>query len=876
MRLRLLRTVLVLLLLTPATSAFADATRPENHRIDDLSFADADNGVMTGGYVTNNGFASSTTDGGMTWTATRLPNWMTGAASNGSGGWVVPNFGAQLWGSADGLDWQVDDTVPGSDVQPYDVATLQGGRVAVVGQESFSGRTAFVRVLDGASWLLGYRGPVYPPADEFSDPPSTNAQMQAIAAAPGGTVAWAVGNEWKPSSGGDGSTATYLRALAVKTADGGTTWTLQTLPATGGNVVLDVAAPSPTVAVAVGLNRMLFKTVNGATWTGGAGVINRDPVAPTNVNAYSVDALDANRILVGADYGRIGYTSNGATFTYKRLSAEYQGVIRDVDMITDTHWIAVGDNETIYHTFDSGATWSGTTGLKPPLIEVADLTPGSAPAGTADDGKGVGVASIEVAIRNASGQYFNGTTWQAAEVWLDAESEDGWDTWSYPAWTLPNPGTGYSVTARAVDGLGSSTLDLWSSTGTLGTLRGTVRATGGAALSQATVTVDGTTVTTASDGTYTVPGVEPGVYSVTFSKAGFTPQTVSVAIASGTETVRDITLAPALASVVPQRVSAANRFSGSAAIARNAFDADPGTSGTQWNVRNIVIASGEDRAAADPLSAAGLCGVLDAPLLLVHSASVDAEVEKVVREIAAASPEPVKVYIVGGLNSVPDARFTELQQAVGGAGTIQKVRLAEGGTRYDMAAKIARTMRDIDNTTPTTVLVANGADPAKFFDALALSPISAYQAYPILLVSADAVPAATAGVLSEFDPTRVIVGGGPNTVSETVRTQLGAVRWSGSTRYSTALTIADKAVAEAGMSRAEVGVAAVLPDALTGGSAIGRAGGVLVLTNGTTLTPETGTWLSANKAEIDRVRVFGGQASLSETVRTAIAGRLTP
>ncbi|MDH4140925.1 MAG: cell wall-binding repeat-containing protein, partial [Coriobacteriia bacterium] len=228
--------------------------------------------------------------------------------------------------------------------------------------------------------------------------------------------------------------------------------------------------------------------------------------------------------------------------------------------------------------------------------------------------------------------------------------------------------------------------------------------------------------------------------------------------------------------------------------------------------------------------------------------------------------------------SVPNARVNEIkaaaQSASGNTVTVDRI-LATGG-RYDLAAAIARRIKQVHGT-PPVVLVANGADPAKFFDALALSPIAASQGYPVLLVSADRVPPATSAVIAEFGSPRVIVGGGPNTVTEAVRKSVGATaqdRWYGQNRYSTATTIAQKAVGEYFCTYQWVGVAAKLPDALTGGSAVGYRGGVLVITDGTTLSSPTAAFLEAHDVDIRICLIFGGENSLSEGVRAAIDQKL--
>ncbi|MDH4140165.1 MAG: cell wall-binding repeat-containing protein, partial [Coriobacteriia bacterium] len=324
-----------------------------------------------------------------------------------------------------------------------------------------------------------------------------------------------------------------------------------------------------------------------------------------------------------------------------------------------------------------------------------------------------------------------------------------------------------------------------------------------------------------------------------------------------------------------ERLAARTRFSTAVAIAREGFDADRyPDNGTQWgDVRHVVIASGDDRAAADPLAASGLCWAYDAPLFLVSAKSTPTEVKAAIKEIALqAAPDKVAVHIVGGPVSVPDARYSEIAAYVG-ASKLTKDRLLSTGGRYDMAAKIAAEMQRLKGK-PHTVLIANGADASKFFDALALSPIAAANGYPILLVTATSIPSATQTRINAIGPATVIVGGGPNTVSESVRKALGAERWSGRSRYDTAIDIANKAIARAMLSDSVVGIAAKLPDALTGGSMVGLEGGVLLLTDGASLTTATGNWLSSHKGNIERTYVFGGPNSVTATVLAQINARI--
>ncbi|MDH4139224.1 MAG: cell wall-binding repeat-containing protein [Coriobacteriia bacterium] len=264
---------------------------------------------------------------------------------------------------------------------------------------------------------------------------------------------------------------------------------------------------------------------------------------------------------------------------------------------------------------------------------------------------------------------------------------------------------------------------------------------------------------------------------------------------------------------------------------------------------NIIIASGDDRAAADPLAASGLAWAYDAPVLLVSATRTPHEVKEYVAD-AVAVHGAVVLHVVGGPVSVPQERIDEIVAYAGGWGPVVAERILSTGSRYDLAAAILDRMKFVESIDPSKTmtsraLVANGADSEKFFDALALSPIAANNGAPILLVRNDEVPTATRAAIEAFDPARIIVGGGPMTVSDDVLEELdalalmGAERWSGHTRYDTAVVIAEKAVGEGALVWDLVGVAAKLPDAVTGGAATGLQQGPILLTNGTSLTEAT-------------------------------------
>lgn len=106
--------------------------------------------------------------------------------------------------------------------------------------------------------------------------------------------------------------------------------------------------------------------------------------------------------------------------------------------------------------------------------------------------------------------------------------------------------TGYVSEPRnvAIDSFSTPPLDVYLELVVYpGSLSGTVTS-GGSPLSGATVSVPGyTPVTTSVNGTYTVTGILPGNYDVSFGKSGYTAQVQPVTIFSGSAATRDISLA---------------------------------------------------------------------------------------------------------------------------------------------------------------------------------------------------------------------------------------------------------------------------------------------------------------------------------------------
>jgi putative cell wall-binding protein len=337
-------------------------------------------------------------------------------------------------------------------------------------------------------------------------------------------------------------------------------------------------------------------------------------------------------------------------------------------------------------------------------------------------------------------------------------------------------------------------------------------------------------------------------------------------------------------TATPERVWGSDRYTTAVRIAEKNF---PG-----WqNCDHVIVASGEDRAAADPLAAAGLSWTYGAPIMLVHSDAVPSAVISALQGIVDANGGAT-VHVVGGPVSVPQARLDEIESRVGGALTFD--RLQPANDRFELAATIARRM---DSERPTGhlapgdrgkfALIANGADYDKFFDALALSSVAANTGYPILLVEKDDIPLATQSAMASLGIESRIIGGGPATVSRDVESALDAGagtahRWSGDDRYETAAVIAENSYGMVSpptprmLTPANVGVAAKLPDALSGGAFTGLRGGPMLITTGDRLQRAPAAYLGKWTSDMGECYVVGGPASITGNTQTEVKNALIP
>ncbi len=301
-------------------------------------------------------------------------------------------------------------------------------------------------------------------------------------------------------------------------------------------------------------------------------------------------------------------------------------------------------------------------------------------------------------------------------------------------------------------------------------------------------------------------------------------------------------------------VEGSNRYATAAAASQLAFPT---------GAPAVVIATGSNW--PDALGGAALAGTVGGPILLTEPKTLPATVRAEIVRLGAT-----QAYVLGSEAAVSATVYTAIDAIPG----VQVVRVA-GPNRYATANAIAVKTTDLLNGSyDGTMFVATGLN---FPDALAASPLSAANGWPLYLTAPTGLSDATLATM-QARGSKVIILGSAAAVPKVVEDQLKAAfpdavsRLEGSDRYGTGIAIANYGVSDAGLTWRTPALATGtnFPDALAGGVLQGLDGSVLLLTNGTVLTPSVGTVLNTYRADIREVRYLGSEFAVSAAVRAAV------
>ncbi|MFB2586729.1 cell wall-binding repeat-containing protein [Herbiconiux liukaitaii] len=192
-----------------------------------------------------------------------------------------------------------------------------------------------------------------------------------------------------------------------------------------------------------------------------------------------------------------------------------------------------------------------------------------------------------------------------------------------------------------------------------------------------------------------------------------------------------------------------------------------------------------------------------------------------------------------------------------------------GADRYEAAVNASRAA--FPGTAPVVYVVTGSNYP----DALSAGPAAAVDGGPLLLTDTNTLLPAVSAEIKRLRPGRIVVVGGPNSVSPAVFDSLRAVqsdtvRISGTDRYEASRNLAMYAFGASRASTAYVATGANFPDALSAGAAAASARGPVVLVNGSASAPDTTTLALLGSLGVTTVKVAGGPASVSTGVETGL------
>jgi putative cell wall-binding protein len=207
---------------------------------------------------------------------------------------------------------------------------------------------------------------------------------------------------------------------------------------------------------------------------------------------------------------------------------------------------------------------------------------------------------------------------------------------------------------------------------------------------------------------------------------------------------------------------------------------------------------------------------------------------------------------------------------------VPDVERVGGSDRFEMAVNVSR--RVGPNGSETAFLI-NGST---FADALSAGPLAAHQDAPILLTAQGTLPHSTRRELTRLDPSRIVVVGGPASVSdavlETIRreTRAEVVRIGGNDRYAVSRALLSSALAPAPGATLYVANGKNFPDALSATPAAAHFDTGILLVNGgaASLGDEELAIIDRYAAAGSTVKIAGGSASVSTDIEAQLAARV--
>ncbi len=295
------------------------------------------------------------------------------------------------------------------------------------------------------------------------------------------------------------------------------------------------------------------------------------------------------------------------------------------------------------------------------------------------------------------------------------------------------------------------------------------------------------------------------------------------------------------------------RLAGNTAIGTMKTIVNEGWSQSDWAI--VATTNGY----YDALSASGLAGLLDCPILMTASNKLSDATKALIQ-----SKKVKNVIVVGGTSAVSANTFNQIKALDVG------VERVAGNTAIGTANAIYERGKKVEGGWGGDAVVATAGG---FQDALSIAPYAYAKKAPIFLARGNSKTPATLSdsTLSKLKAggfTRTIITGGTAAVASSVDKQVtGAKRLGGNTAYGTSKLIANFCISE-GMEASHMGVATGKSyyDALAGAALCGAKNSVIVLADDGRLS-NIDKVVKPNKSKLqENCYVFGGEKAIHNKV----------
>jgi putative cell wall-binding protein len=198
------------------------------------------------------------------------------------------------------------------------------------------------------------------------------------------------------------------------------------------------------------------------------------------------------------------------------------------------------------------------------------------------------------------------------------------------------------------------------------------------------------------------------------------------------------------------------------------------------------------------------------------------------------------------------------------------VERLSGPDRYSGAVAISK--RAFPGTAPVVFLATGTGYP----DALSAAPAAVVEGGPLLLTQPDALPEATATELRRLQPGRIVVVGGPASVSDRLLAELSGYaatveRISGANRYEASRSVVETVFETS--SRAYVATGANFPDALSASAAAGSLKAPVLLVDGGASAIDDPTRRVLDDLGASTAVIAGGPNSVSPGIEGSLRAR---